>query len=487
MSRMVTGAAEVEVLSGAFAAAVGAAVLAGALRGFSGFGSALVLAPTISALYGPRTAVPVALLLELLLSVPFVPPALRLVDRRRVAILCAAALVAIPAGAALLVAVDEDALRVAICAMVLVAAAVIGLGWRYHGRPSAAATAVTGGLSGLHLSVPAQVFGHADERERYELRVCGAEPGPVASSTGFAIVADHGPEALAWADTVIVPGVGERTAARPPAVLDALRAADARGARIVSICTGAFVLAEAGLLDGRRAATHWRDAPTLAERHAAVEVDSDVLWVDDGRVLTSAGVAAGIDLCLHLVRKDLGTEHANRIARRMVVAPYRAGGQAQFVEQPVPEPIGDGLGATCAWMLEHLDEPLTVPADGAARRAQRAFLRAALPVGDGHHPAALVARAAGASRPSPPGGDLAPGRGDRPPRGLRHVDGAADALPARDAHHADRLPAGVHCASRSRTMTSPSPHGVARSPSRKRSGSPSSMFSDAVSRPTPTR
>ncbi len=149
MKPMVTGAAEVDVLSGAFAAAVGAAVLAGALRGFSGFGSALVLAPTISALYGPRTAVPVALLLELLLSVPFVPPALRLVDRRRVAILCAAALVAIPAGATLLVTVDEDALRVAICAMVLVAAAVIGLGWRYHGRPSAAATALTGGLSGL--------------------------------------------------------------------------------------------------------------------------------------------------------------------------------------------------------------------------------------------------------------------------------------------------------------------------------------------------
>ena len=226
------------------------------------------------------------------------------------------------------------------------------------------------------LSVPAQVFGHADERERYELRVCGAGPGPVASSTGFAIVADHGPEALAWADTVIVPGVGERTAARPPAVLAALRAADARGARIVSICTGAFVLAEAGLLDGRRAATHWRDAPTLAQRHAAVDVDSDVLWVDDGRVLTSAGVAAGIDLCLHLVRKDLGTEHANRIARRMVVAPHRAGGQAQFVEQPVPEPIGDRLGATCAWMLEHLDEPLTVPAMARhAARSERSFAR----------------------------------------------------------------------------------------------------------------
>ena len=226
------------------------------------------------------------------------------------------------------------------------------------------------------LAVPAQVFGHDDERERYVLRVCGGEPGPVMSSTGFAIIAGYGPEALAWADTVIVPGVGDRIAARPPAVLDALRAADARGARIVSICTGAFVLAEAGLLDGRRAATHWRDAVALAERHPEIEVDSDVLWVADGRVLTSAGVAAGIDLCLHLVRQDLGTEHANRIARRMVVAPYRAGGQAQFVEQPVPEPIGDGLGATCAWMLEHLDEPLTVPAMARhAARSERSFAR----------------------------------------------------------------------------------------------------------------
>jgi transcriptional regulator GlxA family with amidase domain len=226
------------------------------------------------------------------------------------------------------------------------------------------------------LYVPAQVFGHDDERERYEVRVCGAQLGPVATSTGFSILAEHGPEALAWADTVIVPGVGDRIAQRPAAALDALRAADARGARIVSICTGAFVLAEAGLLDGRRAATHWRDAATLAARHPAVEVDSNVLWVDEGRVLTSAGVAAGIDLCLHLVRQDLGTEHANRIARRMVVAPHRDGGQAQFVEQPVADPSPDGLGATCAWITEHLDAPLTVAAMARhAARSERSFAR----------------------------------------------------------------------------------------------------------------
>ena len=226
------------------------------------------------------------------------------------------------------------------------------------------------------LAVPAQVFGHVDERERYAVRVCGVQAGAVATSTGFSILAEHGPEALAWADTVVVPGVGDRTAPRPAAVLEALRNADARGARIVGICTGAFVLAEAGLLDGRRAATHWRDAATLAERHPSIEVDPDVLWVDEGRILTSAGVAAGIDLCLHIVRRDLGAEHANRIARRMVVPPHRGGGQAQFVERPVPDVPEDGLAATCAWMLERLHEPLTVSAMARhAARSERSFAR----------------------------------------------------------------------------------------------------------------
>jgi transcriptional regulator GlxA family with amidase domain len=175
---------------------------------------------------------------------------------------------------------------------------------------------------------------------------------------------------------VIVPGVGERELRRPEPVLAALRAADRRGARIVSICTGAFVLAQAGLLDGRRAATHWRDASTLARLFPEVTVDRDVLYVDEGRVLTSAGVAAGIDLCLHLVRRDLGAEEANRIARRMVVAPHRGGGQAQFVERPVPATSGDGLGPTCAWMLERLDEPLTVQEMARhAARSERSFAR----------------------------------------------------------------------------------------------------------------
>jgi transcriptional regulator GlxA family with amidase domain len=232
------------------------------------------------------------------------------------------------------------------------------------------------GVVAFDLSVPAQVFGHADERGRYELRVCGTQPGPVRTSTGFDLLAPYGLEGLGDADTIIAPGVEDRLVARPPAVLAALRAADRRGARIVSICTGAFVLAQAGLLDGRRAATHWRDAATLAAAFPAVAVDPDVLYVDEGRILTSAGVAAGIDLCLHLVRLDHGAEHANAVARRMVVAPHRAGGQAQFVDRPVPPAQGDGLARTCAWMLERLDAPLTV-ADMArhAARSERSFAR----------------------------------------------------------------------------------------------------------------
>lgn len=154
-----------------------------------------------------------------------------------------------------------------------------------------------------------------------------------------------------------------------------MRTAAGRGARVVSVCTGAFALAASGLLDGLRATTHWRDAAELAARHPAVDVDPDVLYVDAGHVLTSAGVAAGIDLCLHLVRSDYGAEAAARIARRMVVAPHREGRQAQYVQRPLPS-SGAGLAATCAWALERLAEPLTVPAMAAhAGWAPRTFAR----------------------------------------------------------------------------------------------------------------
>lgn len=209
------------------------------------------------------------------------------------------------------------------------------------------------------LAISAQVFGYREERGRYySFGVCASAPGLVPTTTGFAIHAPLGLDALTAADTVVVPGYYPYHEPAP-ATLQALRASAGRGARIVSICTGAFALAAAGLLDGRRATTHWAAAAELRARHPTVEVDPDVLYVDSGQVLTSAGVAAGIDLCLHLVRTDYGAQVAAKIARRMVVAPHRDGGQAQFLQRPVPA-SGTGLAATCAWALDRLAEPLTV-------------------------------------------------------------------------------------------------------------------------------
>jgi transcriptional regulator GlxA family with amidase domain len=172
---------------------------------------------------------------------------------------------------------------------------------------------------------------------------------------------------------VIAPGHAAVEREWPADALEALRAFEGR---IASVCTGAFVLAAAGLLDGHRATTHWHDAQRLAALHPAVDVDPDVLYVDEGRVLTSAGVAAGIDLCLHLVRRDHGEHVAGAVARRIVVAPHRSGGQAQFVERPLPAAPGAGLEATRAWALDRLGEPLSV-ADLArhAHTSERSFAR----------------------------------------------------------------------------------------------------------------
>ena len=199
-------------------------------------------------------------------------------------------------------------------------------------------------------------------RRRYELMLCAPQPGPLATTSGFSLVAEHGLEALRAADTVLVPGFDPRAHGWPPpqAVLQALRQARARGARIASICTGAFALGAAGLLDGRRVTTHWRAAGRLAELYPRARVDPDVLYVDEGDLLTSAGVAAGIDLCLHLLRRDHGVEAANAAARQTVVAPHRGGGQAQFIERAVPAHDDCGLEATRAWALAQLDRPLTV-------------------------------------------------------------------------------------------------------------------------------
>jgi transcriptional regulator GlxA family with amidase domain len=208
------------------------------------------------------------------------------------------------------------------------------------------------------LAIPAQVFGHVTEAARYSFEVCTPQPGPVPSTTGFAVEVAAGLGALSRADTVVVPGYVPHDSPGDE-VTSALRSAAGRGARLVSVCTGAFALAATGLLDGRRAATHWSDAGDLACRYPAVTVDPEVLYVDEGQLLTSAGLAAGIDLCLHLVRLDHGVEAAAAIARRMVVAPYREGGQAQFLQRPLP-PVGEGLGATCQWVLDRLAEPVTV-------------------------------------------------------------------------------------------------------------------------------
>jgi len=215
------------------------------------------------------------------------------------------------------------------------------------------------------MGVPCQVFGYPLTdlgRKRYTMEVCGPTKGHVVTGRGFAVAVPHGLGALRRAETISVPGSDDLDLPIPRTVCRALAAAHDRGCRIVSICTGAFVLAEAGLLDGRRATTHWLDAPALAARYPSVRVDPRVLYIDEGSVLTSAGIAAGIDLCLHIVRKDYGAAVANAVARRMVVAPHRSGGQAQFVVQPVVAPRGAALEETRSWMAAHLGEPLTVEA-----------------------------------------------------------------------------------------------------------------------------
>lgn len=199
----------------------------------------------------------------------------------------------------------------------------------------------------------------------YEVLLCGRTPGPVETDNGWPIFAPHGLDTVGAADTVIVPAFRGFLDGAPGDAAAALRLAHRSGARIVSICVGAFALASAGLLDGKRATTHWQYADELARRCPAVEVDPEVLYVDAGDVITSAGVASGIDLCLHLLRRDHGTAAANAIARAIIAAPYREGGQAQFIRRP-PAPLRpSGLGATQEWALARLDQPVTV-ADLAA-------------------------------------------------------------------------------------------------------------------------
>lgn len=230
------------------------------------------------------------------------------------------------------------------------------------------ALAVTDGMLHFELSMAIEVFGsdltHIVD-PWYHFSLCGSSAVQVDR---FRLEPDHGLDHLAHADTVIVPGWADTDMDPPAELVDAVRAAHAAGARVVSLCTGAFVLAAAGLLDGKRATTHWAHTGELARRHPEVTVDPDVLYVDNGDVLTSAGKAAAMDLCLHLVRLDHGSSNANKIARRLVVPPHRDGGQAQFIATPVPAPGNNPLTTLFPWALQRLDEPLTV--EDLARQAR---------------------------------------------------------------------------------------------------------------------
>ena len=230
------------------------------------------------------------------------------------------------------------------------------------------------GTVAFDLTAPQQAFALAaapDGTPHYAFSTCSVDGGPVTTTNGFQlggfeIVAQAGLGALRRADTVVVPGFYGIFEPAPKPALAALRAAARRGARVLSVCTGAFALADAALLDGRRAATHWAFAPLFGKRFPAVTVDSDVLFVDEGDVLTSAGLSAGIDLSLHVIRRDHGAACADVVARHMVAAPHRDGGQAQFFSAPEPTPRDPSpaisLEPTRAWARERIATPLTVEA-----------------------------------------------------------------------------------------------------------------------------
>ncbi|NBD13879.1 GlxA family transcriptional regulator [Corallococcus silvisoli] len=224
------------------------------------------------------------------------------------------------------------------------------------------------GVVPFDLSIPTEVFGRVrlpGGGEGYQVRVCGVSPEVHAGA--FVLKTRHGLSALARADTIILPGIADVSAPAPPRLLSALRAAATRGTRIASICSGAFLLAAAGLLDGLRATTHWLATEELARRHPAIQVDPNVLYVDNGQLLTSAGAAAGLDLCLHLVRRDYGAAVAADAARLAVMPLERDGGQSQFITHAPPTPEGASLEPLLRWMEDHLHRPLTLQA--LARRA----------------------------------------------------------------------------------------------------------------------
>ena len=236
------------------------------------------------------------------------------------------------------------------------------------------------GITPFHLSVPCLVFGTPPgktEMPGFEVFVCAAEKAHLHTSAGFAIAAERDLTAVADADIVVMPSWHDDCRNAPDALLDVLRDAHRRGARVVGLCLGAFPLAQAGLLDGRAATTHWEAAGELARRHPKVKVNQEVLYVDEGDLLTSAGVAAGLDCCLHLLRQIYGAETANKVARKLLIAPHRDGGQAQFIERPLPVSNSDGrFSQVLEWVTQHLEQAHSI--DSLAERgamSRRNFTR----------------------------------------------------------------------------------------------------------------
>ncbi|MEU1981697.1 helix-turn-helix domain-containing protein [Nocardia sp. NPDC019395] len=255
-------------------------------------------------------------------------------------------------------------------------------GRRRTTRPHLVAVLLLEPVVGFDATIPPLVFGQAtddDGTPLYRVVTCALEPGPVRATSGYSLVAESGVDVLASADTVIVPGTQfppARSAGELTAEVAAALATIPVTARTVSICTGAFVLAAAGVFDGHHATTHWRYADDFRRLFPAVELDETVLFVDEGNLLSSAGLAAGIDLCLHIIRRDHGAAVANRAARHCVVPPWREGGQAQFIEHHVPDHDERSTAAARAWALAHLSEPLNVPVLAAqARMSPRTFSR----------------------------------------------------------------------------------------------------------------
>jgi len=298
----------------------------------------------------------------------------------------------------------------------------------------------------FELGVLCEVFGidrTDDGVPAFDFRVCSTRPGEVLRTTsGLGVTATHPLDAARGCDLVAIPG-GSVDGPYDPEVLDILRDTVEQGGRVLSVCSGAFQLAAAGLLDGRDCTTHWRYAARLAEERPRACVDLDVLYVEDGPVLTSAGTAAGIDACLHLVRTELGSEVATRIARRMVVPPHRSGGQRQFVETPVPSEPCEGLQDVMEWVAERLDEEHSIPT--LARRAamsERTF-----------------ARRFTAEVGTTPHKWLTSQRVLRARHLLRHGGRPAPPLPARDRHPAGRLPSRLREAPGDRLTSCPAPLG----------------------------